>query len=150
MLPDDPNFLPDFDLMPIDLNQLNFDVTTAAGESQHSAFSPHNSQTTIQGINAPGRSSSLIGGPVGGIGGSFGVRGDFGAGRAANAGPFLLEDDLGMQVDDAGNIDFLDVAASRQLPGPTGRVDRTDPRSASHPLHGGGAPGSALVSTLCF
>ena len=37
MLQDDPHYLPDFDLMPLDLDRLDLDMTTTADDSQLSA-----------------------------------------------------------------------------------------------------------------
>ncbi|KAK3066170.1 R8 protein, partial [Teratosphaeriaceae sp. CCFEE 6253] len=111
LLQDDPNFLPDFDLVPLDLDQLNFDfnVTSIAGDdSQHSTLSPHNSQSfasqqSLPVLNFPARSSSLVGGPVGG-GGSFGVRGDLGSGVRHHE--LYLDDDLSITVEADGTMRF--------------------------------------------
>ena len=54
-----------------------------------------------------------MGGPVGGIGGSFSVRGDSGTGRRA---PMPLEDDLGFIIDADGTMHFSD-APTRQSGG---------------------------------
>lgn len=134
MLQDDPNFLPDLDLVPIDLDQLNLDVTIAAAEdSQRSTLSPHSSQFTINGsqqislpgLNIPGRSSSLMGGPVGGYAGSFGVRGDSGAGMRVRDDDIFLDDGAGISVGPDGTMIFGDVPGSvRQPAGPSERGER--------------------------
>ena len=136
MLQDDPNFLPDFDLMPLDLDRLDFDMTTTE-DSQRSTLSPHSSQLTgvgigsqrdIGGLIIPASASSLIGGPVGGVGG-FSVRGDSGAGARAGVGG-LFDDDLGLAIDDDGNL-RMDDAPPRQPRAPFPRGERTDFGSAS-------------------
>ncbi|TKA78008.1 hypothetical protein B0A55_03828 [Friedmanniomyces simplex] len=125
LLPDDPNFLPDFDLVPIDLEQLDltFDPssTHAAEESQRSTLSPHSSQlvfgsqNSLPMLNIPGRSSSLMGGPVGG-GGSFGIRGDSGSGIGGrHQDELFLDDDLGITVEPDGTMRFSE--------GPVGQPD---------------------------
>ncbi|KAK4550788.1 hypothetical protein LTR36_000368 [Oleoguttula mirabilis] len=145
LLQDDPNFLPDFDLMPIDLEQLNFDLSTAAEESQRSTLSPHSSQLTVGSLQIPGQSSSVIGGPVGGFGGGFSVRGDSGAGARFDNGGFL-DDDLGITVEPDGTMRFSD-APRRQPAAPSGRVDRTDLGSVSSRVrdeHEGGQLGQEM------
>ena len=136
MLQDDPNFLPDFDLMPIDLGRLDFDMTTT-DDSQRSTLSPHSSQLTgggigsqqdIGGLVIPPSASSLLGGPLGG-GGDFSVRGDSLARTRLDARGGL-DDDLGLLIDDDGNI-FQGEAPSRQAPGPSVRGERTEFGSAS-------------------
>ena len=101
-------------------------------------LSPHSSQFTIGsqqmvgGLQIPGVSSSLIGGPVGGYGRGFGIRGDSGVGARADEGGFL-EDDLGFEVAADGTLHFSDppAPAPRQPAGPSGWVDRTDLGSVS-------------------
>ena len=122
--------------MPIDLDNLNFDIVTTE-ESQRSTLSPHSSQLTgvglgsqqeIGGLIIPPSASSFIGGPVGGMGG-FGVRGDSDAGT--RLGPEgLYEDDLGIYIEDDGNVRISDEPI-RQPPGPSARGDRTDLGSVS-------------------
>ncbi|KAK4952922.1 R8 protein [Elasticomyces elasticus] len=119
LLQDDPNFLPDFDLVPIDLNQLELHFNPGVhDESQGSVLSPYDSQQMVGSnggsqhtpmLNDFGRSSSLVGGPVGGRGGSeFGIRGDSGrGGRVGGQSEWLVEDgldldDLGLVVEDDG------------------------------------------------
>ena len=130
MLQDDPNFLPDFDLVPLDLDRMDFDITTTGG-SQGSTLSPHNSQLAgvgigspedVGGIIIPPSASSLYGGPVGGMGG-FGVRGDFGAGSRVER-PAFLDDDLGLLIDEDGNLQMTD-APPRQPKGPLPRGEST-------------------------
>ncbi len=130
MLQDDPNFFPDFDLVPLDLDRMDLDITTP-GESQGSTLSPHNSQLAGAGIgsleDAGGliipQSSSLYGGPVGGMGG-FSMRGDSGAGSRLER-PGFFEDDLGLLIDDDGNLQMTD-APPRQPKAPLPRSERTD------------------------
>ncbi|KAK5687660.1 R8 protein [Elasticomyces elasticus] len=115
LLQDDPNFLPDFDLVPIDLNQLELNFNPSVhDESQGSILSPYNSQQNVNSnggtpmLNDFGRSSSLVGGPVGGGGSGFGIRGDSGrGGRVGGQSEWLMEDglgldDLGLVVEDDG------------------------------------------------
>ncbi|KAK5705288.1 R8 protein [Elasticomyces elasticus] len=117
LLQDDPNFLPDFELVPIDLKQLELHFNPSVhDESQGSVLSPYDSQQMVGSnggsqhtpmLNDFGRSSSLVGGPVGG-GGSFSIRGDSGrGGRVGGQSEWLVEDgldleDLGLVVEDDG------------------------------------------------
>ncbi|KAK0272151.1 R8 protein [Friedmanniomyces endolithicus] len=156
LLPDDPNFLPDFDLVPIDLEQLdlNFDPSSvhAAEESQRSTLSPHNSQLvfgsqdSLPMLNIPGRSSSLFGGPVGG-GGSFGIRGDSGAGTGMRyRDERFLDDDLGITVEPDGTMRFSEEPARRSVV-PSGRVDKIAVGDAGSRLEAGyehGGPGRSM------
>ncbi|KAK5718215.1 R8 protein [Elasticomyces elasticus] len=137
LLQDDPNFLPDFDLVPIDLNQLELNFNPSVhDESQASILSPYNSQQIVNSnggsqqtpmLNDFGRSSSLVGGPVGG-GGSFGIRGDSGrGGRVGGQSEWLVED--GLDVDDLGLIvedDGMGVDPARQSSIHAGRGVGTD------------------------
>lgn len=120
--------------MPLDLDRLDFDMTTTE-DSQRSTLSPHSSQMTIGshhsigGLVIPQSASSFVGGPVGGLGG-LSVRGDSGAG--VRSGLFqprehegFLEDDLNMVIDEDGNI-RMDDAPVCQPRGPSERADRTD------------------------
>ncbi|KAF2773553.1 hypothetical protein EJ03DRAFT_101404 [Teratosphaeria nubilosa] len=133
VLPDDPNFLPDFDLIPMELHQLDLDVSSGgafAAESQSSILSPHNSQVTVNSINIPaGPPSYLIGGPGGE--GSFGIRGDSVTGQRAGTG--LPLEDAGIIIDAEGHFSFDEApSASRQAAAPQVPVDdRMQPGSAS-------------------
>ncbi|KAK1057868.1 R8 protein [Friedmanniomyces endolithicus] len=152
LLPDDPNFLPDFDLVPIDLEQLdlNFDPSSihAAEESQRSTLSPHNSQLvfgpqdSLPMLNIPGRSSSLFGGPVGG-GGSFGIRGDSGAGTSIRH----LDDDLGITVEPDGTMRFSEEPVRRSVV-PSGRADKGGVGNAGSRLDAGYEEGGLSRSML--
>ena len=146
--------MPDFDLAPIDLEQLDLHFNPSritAEDSQRSTLSPHNSQLmsgsrhSLPTLNIPGRSSSLMGGPVGG-GGSFGIRGDSGAGLRHHD-ELLFDDDLGITVDADGTMRF-----SEGLPTvPSGRVDRTVDASAGfrdRTLHRIVEPGHGTVSFI--
>lgn len=156
MLHDDPNFFPDLDLMPIDLDRLDFDMTTTEG-SQRSTLSPHSSQLTgigigsqhdIGGLIIPPSASSLIGGPVGGVG-DFSVRGDSGAGARLDVGSFY-DDDLGLAIDDDGNL-RMDDAPPRQPRAPFPRGETTGLGSGSSRVRrepDEGQLGRGLVSTL--
>ena len=115
MLQDDPNFFPDIDLVPFDLDGMALDISTTGG-SQGSALSPHQSQLAgagiaspddIGGLIIPSDGSSLIGGPVGGMGG-FSMRGDSGAGSRIERQAFL-DDDLGLALDEDGNLQMTDA-----------------------------------------
>lgn len=143
ILQDDPNFLPGLELLPLDLDNLDF-VTDQQSQRSGSFLSSHSSQLTtapqqeIGGLIFPGSASSFAGGPVGG---GLSVRGDSGAGTRLGSEFFqqepegLLEDDLGLTIGEDGNIDFNDAAPARQARAPSGRVDRTDGLS-----EGAGAP----------
>jgi len=107
----------------------------------------------VGGLQIPGVSSSLIGGPVGGYGRGFGIRGDSGVGARAGGGGFL-EDDLGFEVAADGTLHFNDppapAPAPRQPAGPLARVDRTDLGSVSSRVrheHEGGQLDQQIVST---
>lgn len=155
MLQDDPNYLPDFDLMPLDLDRLDFDMTTTE-DSQRSTLSPHNSQQTeigigsqhdIGGLIIPQSASSLLGGPVGGIGG-FSIRRDSGAGARVDIGG--LDDDLGLAIDDDGNLRIVDEPV-RQSGLPSVRGERIEFGSASSRVrreHEEGQLGRDIVSAL--
>jgi hypothetical protein len=129
MLQDDPNFFPDLDLVPLDLDRMDLDLTTTGG-SQGSTLSPHNSQLAGTGTGSPEdiggliipSASSLYGGPVGGIGG-FSVRGDSGAGSRVER-PRFLDDDLGLLIDEEGNLQMTD-APPRQPRVPLTRGEST-------------------------
>lgn len=151
MLQDDPNYLPDFDLMPVDLDRLDWDMTTT-DNSQRSTLSPHSSQHTgsaigsqyeIGGLVIPQSASSLLGGPVGGLGG-FSVRGDSGAGGRLDIGG--LDDDLGLAIDDDGNLLFIDEPR-RQPALPSVRGERIDGGSASSHFRREGGPVQARVAS---
>lgn len=139
ILQDDPNFLPELELLPLDLDNLDF-TTDQQSQRSGSFLSPHSSQLTtatpqdIGGLIIPGSASSFSGGPVGG---GLSVRGDSGAGTRLGSGLFqlLLEDDLGLNIDDDGNMRFDDEAPARQARAPSGRIERTDDFSG-----GAGAP----------
>ncbi|KAK1821743.1 R8 protein [Friedmanniomyces endolithicus] len=157
LLPDDPNFLPDFDLVPINLEQLdmNFDPSSvhAAEESQRSTLSPHNSQLvfgsqdSLPMLNIPGRSSSLFGEPVGG-GGSFGIRGDSGAGTGMrHRDELFLDDDLGITVEPDGTMRFSEEPVRRSVV-PSGKVDRAGVGNAGSRLDGGYEEGGLGRSML--
>lgn len=105
VLQDDPNFLPDFDLMPVDLDRLDFNATS--GEESQRTLSPHDSQISLSQHYAgdliiPPSASSFLGGPVGGFGG-LSVRGDSGAGRRFEPAGFL-DDDLGISIEPDGTM----------------------------------------------
>lgn len=137
MLQDDPNFLPDLDLLP-DLDNLNFDDPAVMNETQLS-LSPHSSQqlrssqNSIGGLLIPPSHSSSIGDAVGGLD-LFGVRSE--SARAREKVPAqLLEDDLGLTFGDDGTIGIDDRPASARQPGPaSGSVDEV------------GIPGSRVQS----
>ena len=123
MLEDDPNFNLDVDLAQLDLDAVDFDMG-AFGGSQGSALSPHNSQLPDAGIGSPEDvgglivppSASSFGGTVGGAG-KISVRGDSGAGSRAKR-PGFLDDDLGLIIDEEGNVQMIDMAP-RQPGGPS-------------------------------
>ena len=115
MLQDDPNFFPDIDLVPLDLANMDLDLSTI-GASQGSTLSPHNSQLAgigigspedVGGLIIPPSASSFIGGPVGGLD-DFDIRGDSGAGSRIERGGFL-DDDLGLVIDEEGNMVMTDA-----------------------------------------
>lgn len=149
VLQEDPNFLPDFDLLPVDLDQLNFDVSTLAEDSLRSTLSPHNSQISLSsqpigGLPIRGVSSSAGGGS---IAGGRAVSARDGSGFRARAEPdVMLEDDF-FEVALDGTMLFSDA---RQPVGPVAGADRTDLGSVSSQIrreHAGGRAGQDLVST---
>nr|OQO28495.1 hypothetical protein B0A51_03307 [Rachicladosporium sp. CCFEE 5018] len=134
VLQDDPNFLPELDLLSLD-----FDAQMAGmGDSQRSTLSPRSSQLAapfadIGGILIPQSASSFAGGPVGG-GRAFSVLGDSGAGSRIGSGAFqqrqhepegLLEDDLGMIIDEEGNVTMVEDMPARQSKAPMEHLNRT-------------------------
>ncbi|KAK4913475.1 R8 protein [Elasticomyces elasticus] len=152
LLQDDPNFLPDFDLVPIDLNQLELNFNPSVhGESQGSILSPYNSQQMVNSnggtpmLNDFGRSSSLVGGPVGGGGSGFGIRGDSGrGGRVGGQSEWMVED--GLDVDDLGLIvedDGMGVDPARQSSVHAGRGMGTDVGGSGSRAGGAGLGGDA-------
>lgn len=146
VLEDDPNFLPELDLLQMDLgdNTMLIDLDSLQSPA---TITPNNSQRQdavlpdlAGGLMEPASASSLFGGPVG-AGYAYSVRGDSGAGTRIGSGFFqqdepqgLLEDDLGMQIDADGNFvldEDLPVIDTRQPRAPSSRVDRTDVQSDS-------------------
>jgi len=115
VLEDDPNFLPELDLVPMDLDQLDTEVTTPAN-SGRSTLAPHDSQITIGsqqigGLIIPGRSaSSMIGGSVSGYGGFSSVRGDSAAGMRRDTGGLLDDDEVGITIMPDGSMQMSDPA----------------------------------------
>ncbi|KAI7093881.1 hypothetical protein KC365_g18044 [Hortaea werneckii] len=105
VLQDDPNFLPDFDLLPVDLDQLNFDP--------------------MGGLPIRGVSSSAGGGSIA-DGRAFSTRDASGFGARAEPA-VMLEDDF-FEVAPDGTMLFSDA---RQTVGPVAGADRTDPGSVS-------------------
>ncbi|GAB7359986.1 hypothetical protein MBLNU230_g7510t1 [Neophaeotheca triangularis] len=138
VLQDDPNFLPDFD-MPMDLDMLDLDLTTA-GDSQRTTLSPHGSQMTdmgsqqsIGGLIIPPSASSFGGGDFRGL--SLGAESGVGSrlGRATQEPAPLYEDDLGLAIDDDGDVAMRDQT-TRHYAAP----------SARGTVYGSDAAGSAI------
>lgn len=170
VLEDDPNFLPELDLLQMDLCDPMM-LTGLDSLQSPATITPDNSQRQdaylpdLAGVlMMPPSVSSLVGGPVG-AGSAYSVRGDSGAGTRMGRGFFqqdepqgLLEDDLGMQIDADGNFvldEDVPAAATRQPRAPSGRVDRTDDLSDSASArvraeHGGGQHDADFVSGLFF
>jgi meiotic recombination protein REC8 len=170
VLEDDPNFLPELDLLQMDLDDPTMLIDLDSMQSP-ATITPDNSQRQdaflpdlAGGLMEPASASSLVGGPVG-AGYAFSVRGDSGAGTRIGSGFFqqdepqvLLEDDLGMQIDADGNFvldEDLPARDLRQPRAPSGRVDRTDipSDSASERVraeHAGGQHVADFVSDLCL
>ncbi|KAI7207265.1 hypothetical protein KC343_g6614 [Hortaea werneckii] len=147
VLQEDPNFLPDVDLLPVDLDQLNLDVSTLAEDSLRSTLSPHNSQISLSsqpigGLPIRGVSSSAGGGSIAG-GRGFSMQD--GSGFGARAEPAaMLEDDF-FEVAPDGTMLFSDA---RQPVGPVAGADRTDLGSVSSQIrreHAGGRAGQDLL-----
>ena len=170
VLEDDPNFLPELDLLQMDLDDptmlidrdsMQSPATVTPDNSQHQqAFLP----VVAGGLMEPASASSFVGGPVG-AGYAFSVRGDSGAGTRIGSGFFqqdepqgLLEDDLGMQIDADGNFvldEDLPATITRQPRAPSGQIDRTDSRSDSASArvraeHAGAHHAADFVSDLCL
>jgi hypothetical protein len=172
MLEDDPNFLPELDLLQVNLemSDLVTDLDSLRESSQITPEGPEASQRSYRldqnlagALVMPPSASSFPDGPVGG-GRKSSVRGDSGAGSRIGAGFFqqdeahgLLEDDLGMQIDADGNFvldEDVPAAPVRQPRAPSGPVDRTDlpSESASARIraeHAGGQQVSDFVSVVC-
>ena len=130
MLPDDPNYLPDFEPIALDMGNLKLDLAPF-DETQRSTLSPHNSQSTrvsigsqheIGGLVIPQSASSFLAGPAGDAGG-FNFRGGSSAGGRADVRG--LDDDLGFMVDDDGNLVISDEPM-RQPALPSVRGARTE------------------------
>jgi meiotic recombination protein REC8 len=173
MLEDDPNFLPELDLLQVNLEMpdLVTDLDSLQESSQITPKGPEGSQRSYGldqnlagALMMPPSASSFPGGPVGG-GRKSSVRGDSGAGSRIGAGFFqqdeahgILEDDLGMQIDADGNLvldEDMPAAPVRQPRAPSGPVDRTDLPSESASArvraeHAGGQQVSDFVSVVCL
>ena len=168
MLEDDPNFMPELNLLQVDLDlpdlltgldslQESSQITQDAEGSQRSYGLDQNLAGALM---VPPLASSFPGGPAGGER-IPSVRGDSGAGSRIGTGFFqqdeahgLLEDDLGMQIDADGNFvldEDMPTAPARQPRAPSGPVDRTDLPSESASArvraeHAGGQQVSDFVS----
>lgn len=165
VLQDDPNFLPELDLLQMDLDDptmltgldsLLSPATVTPDNSQQNAFLPDLGGDLIM----PASASSFVGGPVG-AGTVYSARGDSGAGTRIGSGFLqqdeaqgLLEDDLGMQIDADGNFvldEDIPAGPVRQPRAQSGKVDRTDlPSDAASARvraeHAGGQLDSDFVS----
>jgi hypothetical protein len=128
--------MPELDLGAMELDQMELDLTVNE-KSQYSSLSPHDSQLTnggiashheIGGLIIPQSASSFIGGPVGGFD-DISVRGDSGAGRP-RAGRTTLNEDIGLEIDDDGNL-IMNDAPSRPPPGQSTTNNRLDRGSVS-------------------
>jgi len=166
VLEDDPNFLPELDLLQIDLGDTTM-LTDLNSLQSPATITPDNSQRQdaflpdlAGALMEPPSASSLVGGPVGAAY-AYSIRGDSGAGTRIGSGLFqqdepqgLLEDDLGMQIDADGNFvldEDLPATNTRQPRAPSGRVDRTDVLSDTASArvraeHAGGQNVADLVS----
>ena len=109
---------------------MNYDMG-ALGGSQGYTLSPYNSQPADAGVGTPEdvggliippSASSFLGGPVGGAG-RISVRGDSGAGSRAGR-PGFLDDDLGLVIDEEGNVQMTD-APPRETGGSNVRREST-------------------------
>ena len=107
-MPDDPNFLPDLDLMAVDIDRVDLDATTTE-DSQRSTLSPGSLRRAgslidlpqdVGGLVIPQSASSFIGGPMSGFGG-LSARG---SGRHDVDEGVLLDDDLGLMVGEDGAL----------------------------------------------
>lgn len=111
MLQDDPNFLPDSDLMPVDLERLDFDLTVTEDHARSSIVPPHESQLAdfstqsqhdLGYLVIPGSISSSMRGPANGFR-HLNIDGDSRDGtRRGTRG--VLDDDLGLDIDQDGNL----------------------------------------------
>lgn len=133
VLEDDPNFLPELDLLEVDL-EVPDRVTDLESLQDSSQATPEDSQSShgfVQDLGGalmmPPSASSFAGGPAGG---------ESGAGSRIGSGLFqqdeahgMLEDDLGMQIDADGNFvldEDMPTEPILQPRAPSGPVDRTD------------------------
>lgn len=170
VLDDDLNFLPELDLLPInledtvlvtDVDSLHSSSQLTPQLSQHDGGSGHDLRSAV--VMPHSASSFETGGPVGQIRGSVAssLRGDSGAGIRIGSGFFqqdeaqgLLEDDLGMQIDADGNFvldEDLPAPAVREAKAQTGRANRVDYMSDEVSArvrleHGGDHQGADFVS----
>lgn len=163
ILQDDPYFLPELDLLPINLDDAPLVNNRAASLRSASNLTPSSLQhksdfeNHLAGVMTMPQSASSFaaaGGPVGPVGGSTApsVRGESVPGTRIGSALFqqdeargLLEDDLGMQIDADGNLVLesdLPAPPVRQLRHEDGGGDRvrlsSDAASARVRLERGG------------
>lgn len=172
ILQDDPYFLPELDLIPINLDDALLVNNRAASLRSASNLTPSSLQhksdfeNHLAGVMTMPQSTSSFaaaGGPAGPLGGSIAppARGDSLAGTRIGSALFqqdeargLLEDDLGMQIDADGNLvleDDMPAPPVRQPRVPAGGGDRarlsSDAASARVRLeHGGDQQAADFVS----
>lgn len=136
VMQDDPNFLPDVGLAPMEMKRMDFETTTAE-DSQRSTLSPHSSQQVasrvgsqqdIGGLAVPQSASSFVGGPAGGFGG-LSVHG---SAQGGNEDVMLFDDDLGLIVGDDGAL--MEDLALRQGTAVPSRGARTEVSGVSSKL----------------
>lgn len=177
ILQDDPYFLPELDLLPINLDDAPLVNNRAASLRSASNSTPPSMQhksdfendiARVMTMPQSASSFAAAGGPVGPVGESTApsVRGDSVAGTRIGSALFqqdeargLLEDDLGMQIDADGNLvleDDLPAPPVRHPRVPAGGEDRarlsSDAASARVRLeHGGDQQAADFVSmTVTF
>jgi meiotic recombination protein REC8 len=150
ILEDDPNFLPELDLLQMDLDEPT--MLTGLDSLQSSAtITPDNSRRGGAflpdlggGLMIPALASSLVGGPVS-AGMAYSARGDSGVGTRIGSGFFQQDEPQGLLEDE------VPAPPVRQPRAPSGRVDQTDiPSDAASARvraeHAGGQYGVDFVS----
>ena len=140
MLQDDPNFLPDFDLVPVELDRMDFAMglddtqrsVLSPCASQHTQDEERDSQQEIGGLIIPPSASSMFVGQTGGFGTFSNVSGGVAPGDQEAV---LFDDDLGLVIDDDGGAVFGETpirdpvtANDRREPPPMGAASSRVPR----------------------
>lgn len=111
ILLDDPSFEPDLNLMPMDMDDPNFEMT-ALQSSQLESLSPRksysaSSQYSVGGLIIPPSASSATGGVIGGLD-LFNDRDSSAFARRQESARLLDDDDLGIEIGPDGSVQLTD------------------------------------------